>query len=101
MALRVVESEHAWVSGVTGATLFVERDVLARVPFRNLAASEDLFFARDARAAGCRAYSADRFSYVAVRRSEKASHAWKMSDDRFLERCRYPRHGLHLPRAMI
>ena len=101
MALRVVESEHAWVSGVTGATLFVERDVLARVPFRNLAASEDLFFARDSRAAGCRAYSADRFSYVAVRRSEKASHAWKMSDDRFLERCRYPRHGLHLPRAMI
>ena len=101
MALRVVESEHAWVSGVTGATLFAERDALTRVPFRNVGASEDLFFASDARAAGCRAYSADRFNYVAVRRVDKASHTWKMSDDRFLERCRHPQHGLHLPRAMI
>ena len=101
MALRVVESEHAWVSGVTGATLFVERDVLARVPFRNVGASEDLFFARDARSAGCRAYSADRFNYVMVRRRDRASHTWKMSDDRFLERCRHPQYGLYLPRAMI
>ena len=101
MALRVVESEHAWVSGVTGATLFVERDVLTRVPFRNVETSVDLRFARDARSAGCRAYSADRFNYVAVRRRDRASHTWKMSDDRFLERCRHPRHGLHLPRAMV
>ena len=101
MALRVVESEHAWVSGVTGATLFVERDVLTRVPFRNVETSEDLGFARDASLAGCRAYSADRFNYVAVRRVDKASHTWKMSDDRFLERCRHPQHGLHLPRATI
>ena len=101
LALRVVESEHAWVSGVTGATLFVERDVLARVPFRNVRSSEDLFFARDARAAGCRTYSADRFNYVAVRRRDTASHTWKMTDDRFLERCRQPRHGLHLSHVMI
>ena len=101
MALRVVESEHAWVSGVTGATLFVERDVLARVPFRNVRSSVDLFFARDARATGCRTYSADRFNYVAVRRGDTASHTWKMNDERFLERCRQPRHGLHLSRVMI
>ena len=101
MAIRVVESEHAWVSGVTGATLFVERDVLTHVRFRNVETSEDLRFASDARAAGCRAYSADRFNYVAVRRRDRASHTWKMSDDRFLERCRHPQHGLHLPRAMI
>ena len=101
MALRVVGSEHAWVPGVSGSTLFVERDVLARVPFRNVGASEDLFFARDARAAGCRAYSADRFNYVAARGRDKGSHTWKMTDERFLERCRHPRPGLHLPRAMI
>ena len=101
MALRVVESEHAWVSGVTGATLFVERDVLNHVPFRKVRSSVDLFFARDARAAGCRAYSADRFNYVALRRRDLASHTWKMSADRFLERCRHPQHGLYLPRAMI
>lgn len=101
MVLRVVEPEHAYVPGVPGSTLFVERDVLLRVPFRNVEAGEDYLFARDARAAGCRAYSADRFNHVVVRRRDKACHTWKMTDELFLERCRYPHDGLRLPRAMI
>ena len=101
MVLRVMSREHAYAPDVSGATLFVDRDVLLRVPFRNVTPREDILFLRDVQSAGCRIYSADRFNFLAVRRRGRPAHTWRIPDDKFLETCRYVQPGLHLSRAML
>ena len=101
MALRQLAPEGAWVRRVAGATLLARRDVLTRIPFRPLSLGEDRYFFQDARLAGCRIYSADRFNFLVFRRQRKASHAWRIGDDEFLEICQHCQPRLALARATL
>ena len=99
--VRIVAKAHALVRRVAGPTLFAKRDVLARLPFRHLTLGEDGAFLGDARYAGCRIYSTDRFNYVMVRRHDRESHTWRIADDDFAALCRDVRDGFGIARATI
>ena len=99
--VRIVAKEHALARRVAGATLFAKREVLARLPFKPLTRGEDGAFLGDARCAGCRIYSADRFNFVVVRRRDRESHTWRIADDDFAALCRDVRDGFGIARATI
>ena len=100
-SLRSVSPEHADAIFVLGSTFLIKREVLERVPFQPVTRGEDTAFLRDAAAAGCRVYSADRFNFITVRRRDTSDHVWKVPDDRFLKSSRDPMPGLALSRVMF
>lgn len=99
--VRIVAKEHALARRVAGATLFAKREVLTRLPFKPLTRGEDGAFLGDARCAGCRIYSADRFNVVVVRRHDRESHTWRIADDDFAALCRDVQDGFGIARATI
>lgn len=99
--VRIVAKEHALVRRVAGSTLFARRDVLTRLPFKHQTLGEDNALLGDARSAGCRIYSADRFNYVVMRRRDRSSHTWRITDDDFAANCRDMQSGLGISRATI
>lgn len=99
--VRIAAKDHAMVRRITGATLFAQRDVLTRLPFKHLTIGEDEALLGDARCAGCRIYSADRFNYMTMRRQDHESHTWKIAVDEFAATCRDLQDGLRVSRATL
>ncbi|MQY04444.1 glycosyltransferase family protein [Actinomadura macrotermitis] len=93
VVLRRPVQEHSYVDLVGGATMVVERDLLRRLRYDETAVGEDTGMQRRAVAEGARIYSADRFSYVQVRRADKASHTWRIEDEEFVRSGRVEFYG--------
>lgn len=82
MILRNEEAEHAWVTSVSGATLFADVETFRRYRFSHLNRGEDTDFLERILIGGGRIYSADRFNFVLNRHTDH--HAWKAADQEFL-----------------
>ncbi|MDT0165796.1 glycosyltransferase [Actinotalea sp. AC32] len=83
LLLRFAEKEHRFTDLVMGPTIVARRDVLRDVPFAAVGLGEDTQLLRDVVDRGGRVYSADRFNFVQVRRSD-AAHTWTPSDAELL-----------------
>ena len=100
-AIRAGLPDHSFASSIAGGTLFIRTDVAREIGFGSVSLREDKYFLRDARQAGCRIYSSDRFNFVRVRGRRTASHSDPTPDSEFLTKCRDLTPGLDLGRAMI
>lgn len=82
--LRFPKLEHTYVEHVKGATMVAKADVLRELRWDDVRYGEDnALFAR-VRAEGIKVYSADRFSFVAVRHAGEHGHTWAVSEGRLM-----------------
>jgi spore maturation protein CgeB len=82
--LRFPHLEHTHVEHVKGATITAKADVLRALRFDDVRVGVDnALFAR-VQAEGIRVYSADRFSFVAVRHGGEHGHTWAVSEGRLM-----------------
>jgi glycosyltransferase involved in cell wall biosynthesis len=99
--LRFAHQEHTVTELVKGATLVVDGDLLRTYRFADLPAKVDTELLRRLRADGASVYSADRFNFVAVRRSDPRTHTWKISDAELLRSGQVAFHGDPAPHVLI
>jgi hypothetical protein len=93
--LRFPGEEHRDVSFVAGPTICMRREVFEELMFPDVPVGIDTIFFEQARAAGARVYSADRFNFLYMRGRQHVSHTWKVPDERFLRNARVVHAGLH------
>ncbi len=60
------------------------REILKNVRFQNLSLGEDVKFLRDCAKKGYSIYATTPYNYVYIRRKDKSTHTWRVSDQRFL-----------------
>jgi len=88
LAVRFPGAEHQHSPLVSGATLFVRRDLFEDVRFpEDVKRGVDTQFQRACTDRGYGIYSADRYNFVANRLNSGNGHTWNISDDEFLEKC--------------
>jgi len=77
--------ENRFTHHVAGATLFFRKRIFKKVRFATkLKSGSDSNFLRRCRKAGYKIYSGDRYNYVAIRRSNRKNHTWKIEDKKLL-----------------
>ena len=84
--LRFPHAEHGYVNLVQGGTILTRRSVAERVRFEDLPRRVDTTFLNKVRAMGGKVYSADRYNFVSIRRSDPHSHTWKITEKQLLTR---------------
>lgn len=82
--LRYPGSDHRFTDFVCGSTLLIKREVFEQVQFPSRRVGEDTRFLNRARSAGFKVYSADRFNYISMRRTDLDSHTWQVEADELL-----------------
>jgi spore maturation protein CgeB len=82
--LRFREREHRFTDFVAGPTIVTRRATALDAPFPARSQGEDTGFLRSVTGSGGTVYSADRFNFVQVRRSQPAGHSWQVSDTELL-----------------
>lgn len=84
LVLFLVKKQNKFVKWVTGGTLLVKKRVFHTVRFPNASLNEDLVFGKRCSAKSFKVYSSSPYNYVMVRRKNKTSHTWKVSDNYLL-----------------
>lgn len=73
--------EHRFTGRVAGATFVFHKRVFDRVKFSiRRKSGSTIDFLRRSHASGFKIYSGDRFNYMAIRRKNRDSHTWKITD---------------------
>ncbi|QAY64850.1 glycosyltransferase [Xylanimonas allomyrinae] len=80
--LRFAEREHRFTEFVMGPTIVACRQIARKVPFAAVSRGEDSEFLRGVVEADGTIYSADRFGFIQVRRSD--AHAWDITETELL-----------------
>ena len=78
--LRAAQHEHRYVRLVQGGSMVMDGDLVREARFEDVPRAVDTTFLDKVGARGVHIYSADRFNYVSVRRSDASSHTWKVTD---------------------
>jgi hypothetical protein len=78
--LRAAQHEHRYVRLVQGGSMVMDGDLVRQARFEDVPRAVDTTFLDKVGALGVHVYSADRFNYVSVRRSDASSHTWKVTD---------------------
>jgi hypothetical protein len=84
LILRSPREKNKFVRFIQGGTLLFRKEVLQRVRFPDLSLGEDVRFLRDCAKKGCAIYATSPYNYVYIRRKDKSTHTWRVSDRRFL-----------------
>lgn len=84
LIIRSPHEKHKFAGFVQGGTLLFRRKVLKKVRFSDRSLGEDVRFLRDCTKNGFAVYATSPYNYVYVRRKDKSTHTWRVSDRRFL-----------------
>jgi hypothetical protein len=84
--LRSARSEHQRVRLVQGGSMIMTRDVAHSLGFSDLPRGVDTDLLNRAYASDLFTYSADRFNYVSIRSTDRASHTWSITDTALMNR---------------
>lgn len=87
LALRYPNLENRYMNYIAGSTLTFKKDLFNKVKFRNISKSEDTLFLKDSLDKGFRIYASDRFNHAIIRRKDKSTHSWKITDNEFMKKC--------------
>lgn len=82
--LRFPSAENRYVDLVQGGTLTMSRELAVDLRFEDLPRRVDTTFLEKVKAAGGRAYSADRYNFVSVRAATTTGHTWQITDAELL-----------------
>jgi GT2 family glycosyltransferase len=80
LILRFPGAQNRFSARIAGATLFFKRKVFERVPFPDRSLGEDVAFLQGCRRRGYKIYSASPFHFAQIRRPDRSSHTWTVSD---------------------
>ncbi|TMV46250.1 glycosyltransferase family 2 protein [Paenibacillus mesophilus] len=81
LAITTPSEKNKFVNYVAGGTLLFERRLHNRVRFADRTLGEDTNFLQRSRAKGYRLYATSPYNFVGIRRANKKSHTWTLSDD--------------------
>ncbi|MET3291533.1 UNVERIFIED_CONTAM: glycosyltransferase involved in cell wall biosynthesis [Brevibacillus sp. OAP136] len=84
LLIRFPFQENRYVRTIAGGTIMAKRSVFTVIRFPHRSLGEDVGFYSRCRAKGFRIFSTDRFNYVMVRRINRKSHTWQISDRQIL-----------------
>lgn len=84
LLIRSPHEKKKFTGFVQGGTILFKRKVLKNVRFRDLSLGEDVKFLQDCANKGYTIYATSPYNYVYVRRKNKSTHTWRVSDRRFL-----------------
>lgn len=84
VVLRYPDSENRYERRIQGGSMLFDGDVVRRIRFSDIPRAVDSDILDRSMAEDVRIYSADRYSYVSVRGSDRHSHTWTVSDSTFL-----------------
>ena len=82
--IRNRRKEHSYVPHVHGATMIIKREIMSEASFPAIPQGSDTGFQQAVLHAGGRIYSADRFNFAYVRRTDPARHTWVVEDTQLL-----------------
>ena len=82
--LRFPHQEHKFLEQVSGPTLVMARDLVLEAEFPPLPRGSDTGFLGRVVGGGGKVYSADRFNFVQVRRTDPNAHTWAITDAELL-----------------
>jgi hypothetical protein len=99
--IRSPGNEFASANRVSGSTMLIDRKVFPQARFAPLNVGEDIDLCEQALERGLIVFSADRFNYVAVRRSDASTHSWKIAEDDYRAGSVRIAGGLALERTML
>lgn len=85
LVLRSPQEKNKYVGFVQGGTLLFRKKILKNVRFSDLSLGEDVKFLRDCTNKGYAIYATSPYNYVYIRRKDKRTHTWRVSDHRFLK----------------
>lgn len=85
LLIRSPHEKNKYVGFVQGGTLLFRRSILKKVRFSDITLGEDVKFLRDCSEKGYTIYATTPSNYVYIRRQDKSTHTWRVSDQRFLE----------------
>jgi hypothetical protein len=89
IAVTSPKERHKFVKFIAGGTLLFKRRVYNAVRFRNITLGEDSDFLQRSRQMGVKIYSTSPYNFVGIRRKNKKSHTWTMSDEDVLRGSRF------------
>lgn len=84
LIIRSPHEKNKYVKFVQGGTLLFRKSILKDVRFSDLTLGEDVKFLRDCSKKGHRIYATTPSNYVYIRRKNKSTHTWRVSDQKFL-----------------
>ncbi|MBD3919101.1 glycosyltransferase [Paenibacillus sp. PR3] len=80
LIIRFPNQQNKYTGLVAGGTILFKRQVFRNVRFANVSIGEDVNFLRRCRTRGYRIYATSPKNYVYIRRKDKMSHTWKVSE---------------------
>ncbi|WP_246027887.1 glycosyltransferase [Paenibacillus xylaniclasticus] len=81
LLVMISPSQHnKFVNSVAGGTLLFTKRLHLRIRFASRTLGEDTNFIRRTRANGYKVYATSPYNFVGIRRRNKQSHTWKLSD---------------------
>lgn len=84
LIVRSPREKNKFVKFVQGGTILFRRELLQSVRFPDRSLGEDVRFLRDCARKGHAIYATSPYNYVYIRRKDKSTHTWRVSDRRFL-----------------
>lgn len=84
LIIRSPHERNKFVGFVQGGTLLFWKKLFRNVPFPDISLGEDVKFLRSCSKKGYRIYATSPYNYVYIRRKDKSTHTWRVSDRRFL-----------------
>ncbi|CAI6058491.1 glycosyltransferase [Cohnella sp. JJ-181] len=85
LIVRSPAERHRFLNFVQGGTILFRSSVLKDARFSDISLGEDVRFLRHCRRKGHRVYATSPYNYVYVRRRNKSTHTWKVSDRYYLK----------------
>jgi glycosyltransferase involved in cell wall biosynthesis len=81
LAITTPSQKNKYVKDVAGGTLLFRRRLYNHVRFADRTLGEDTNFLQRSRAKGYRLYATSPYNFVGIRRANKKSHTWTLSDN--------------------
>ena len=84
LVIRSPHEKNKNVDFIQGGTILFRKKIVKNVSFSDLSLGEDVKFLRDCSKKGYTIYATSPYNYVYIRRKNKNTHTWKVSDNEFL-----------------
>ncbi|MCR8659748.1 glycosyltransferase [Paenibacillus endoradicis] len=84
LLIRSPYEKNKSVDFIQGGTLLIRKSILKKVRFSDRSVGEDVKFLKDCSKKGYTIYATSPHNYVYIRRKNKSTHTWQVSDKEFL-----------------
>ena len=84
LVIRSPFEKYKSVDFIQGGTILFRKKILKKVRFSDLSLGEDVKFLRDCSKNGYTIHATSPYNYVYIRRKNKSTHTWQVSDKEFL-----------------